>query len=204
VLSVVALGQQAPDSMTKMVVTYESPAMPAGSFPTLARTLYRSGLKYCRSEDPLNPAEHMQLLTIVNEPDVWTVNLVKKKAEHIVDTGTPECRMPIFRDRQVKGRDDTNPFLELEYAMELAYFKGKSAAGEPGPEMRSKATTAYSLPIENWQVTLYTTGTPERPLALIRERGNTKQTYWYEVYEQVPFDGSLFAKPSAVKIQDVR
>lgn len=112
--------------------------------------------------------------------------------------------MPIFRDKQVKGSNDTNPFLELEYGIEIAYFKGKNAETKPGPQLRGNATTAYSLPIENWQVTLYTTGTPERPLALTRERGKTKQTYWYEVYEQTPFEGQLFAKPAGVKIVDVR
>ena len=204
-LSVGALGQQLPDSMTKMVVTFESPAKPPGSFPTLPRTLYRVGTQYCRSEDPANPAEHMQLLTIVNEPDSWTVNLLKKKAEHYVDPGPKlECRSPIFRDKQVKGDNDTNPFLELEYGLELSYFKGKGAEAKQGPVLREKPTNAYTVPIKDWQVTLYTTGTPERPWALARQRGKTSETYWYGVYEQVPFDPLLFAKPEGVKIQEVR
>src|SRR5271170_8131803 len=153
-LSLAALGQQAPNSMTKMVVSYESSGIAPGSFPTQPRTLYRVGTKYCRGEDPPNPAEHAQWLSIINEPDSWTVNLMKKKAEHRVDPGpTLECRMPIFRDKQVKSDRDTNPFLALEYAEELQYFKGKGIEPKPGPVLREKQTTAYTTKIADWQVT---------------------------------------------------
>jgi hypothetical protein len=204
-LSVGALGQQLPDSMTKMAVTFESPTTPPGTFPTVPMTVYRVGTQYCRSDEALNAAEHAQWTTIDNEPNSWTVNVTKKKAQHFVDPGPRlECRIPIFRDKQVKGDNDTNPFLDLEYGLELEYFKGKGSAAKPGPALRDKPTTAYTVPIKDWQVTLYTTGTPERPLALRRQRGNVTQTYWYEVYEQVPFDAQLFAKPEGVKIQEVR
>ena|SRR5271165_4076079 len=205
VLSVGALGQQLPDSMTKMIVSYESPTVPQGSFLSQPVTMYRSGNQYCRREEPPNPAEHAQWLTIAHEPDSWTVNLMKKKAEHFVDPGPKiECRMPIFRDKQVKSDRDTNPFLELEYAQELDYFKGKGVAPKQGPVLREKQTTAYATQIADWQVTLYTAGTPERPWALTRQRGKTTQTYWYDLYEQVPFDPQLFVKPEGVKIQEVR
>ena len=204
-LSLGALGQQPPDSMTKMAVTFEGTGVPAGSFPTLPVTMYRVGTQYCRSEEAPNTAQHAQWTIIANEPDSWTVNLLKKKAEHFVDPGPKlECRIPIFRDKQVKGDNDTNPFLELEYGLELQYFKGKGAEPKQGPVLRDKPTTAYTVPIKDWQVTLYTTGTPERPWALRRQRGNTTQTYWYDVYEQVPFNAQLFAKPEGVKIQEVR
>lgn len=205
VLSVAALGQQLPDSMTKMTVTFESPVPPPGTFPTVPMTIYRVGTQYCRSEEAPNSAEHAQWTSIANEPDSWTVNLLKKKGQHFVDPGPKlECRIPIFRDKQVKGDNDVNPFLELEYGLELQYFKGKGADPKQGLVLRGKPTMFYTVPIKDWQVTLYTTGTPERPWALSRQRGGTTQTYWYEVYEQVPFNPQLFAKPEGIKIQEVK
>jgi hypothetical protein len=204
-LSVGVFGQQPPDSMTKMTVTIESSAPLPRTFPTVPMTVYRVGTHYCRSEEAPNTAEHAQWTSIASEPDSWAVNLLKKKAEHLVDPGpTLECHMPIFRDKQVKGDKDTNPFLDLEFGLEMQYFKGKGAEAKPGPVLREKPTTAYTGPIKDWQVTLYTTGTPERPWALSRQRGNTTETFWYEVYEQVPFNAQLIAKPDGVKIQEVR
>src|SRR5208283_3098941 len=188
VLAVAALGQQLPDSMTKMVTSFESPAVPKDSHATLPVTRYRAGTKYCRSEYPPNPAEHVHWVSIVNEPDLWNVNLLKHTAGHFVDPGPAlECRIPIFRDKTIKSDLDTNPFINLEYAHELEYFKGKGVAPKPGPVLRDKQTTAYGMQIGDWQVTLYTAGTPERPWAITRQNAKTTQTYWYEVYEQVPF-----------------
>jgi hypothetical protein len=55
-----------------------------------------------------------------------------------VDPGpTLECRILIFPDKQVKGDNDTNPFLDLEYGPELQYCKEKGT--EPGSGATGRA-----------------------------------------------------------------
>jgi hypothetical protein len=54
------------------------------------------------------------------------------------------------------------------------------------------------------QLFLFTTGTPERPWAVVRQRESTREIFWYGDYEQIPFDSELFARPKGVKIEDVK
>src|SRR5580692_9071512 len=47
-LAHVSSGQQPPSVMTKVEVVLEGPDIPAGSFPTKPRVMYRAGSRYCR------------------------------------------------------------------------------------------------------------------------------------------------------------
>jgi hypothetical protein len=39
---------------------------------------------------------------IINEPEIWMVNLLSKTAQHYVDSGpTFSCRMPMFQGDEV-------------------------------------------------------------------------------------------------------
>jgi hypothetical protein len=97
-----------------------------------------------------------------------------------------------------------NPILELEFGQELGYFKRKGATPKEGPVLRDKPTTVYVVVIGDSQLSLFTTGTPERPWATARKRGNVNETFWYGDYQQLPFDPKLFAKPDGVKIEEVK
>ncbi len=204
-LSAAALSQQLPDSMLKVVVTMEGPAAVKDPFLTKPRTMYRAGDKYCRISELPNPVKNAEALTVVNEPESWVVNRVTETGRHYVDPG-PDlvCRMPMLL-RSINGTEDKNSLIELEYGRELAYFKQKGATPKPGPVMRGKETQQYTIPIRDSQVTLYTTGTPERPVAVIRQHGKVTETYWYEEFEQLPFDPKMFAMPEGIiKMRDIK
>lgn len=204
-LGAVAFGQ-APETMTKLVVRLESRDVPKGSFPTLPKTVYRAGTRFCRIEE-LPDAEHgIHGLVVINEPDTWLVNRLDKTARHQVDPGpTFNCRLPIFvYGENMKSAADTNdPVMGLEFGQELAFFEGKGATSAPGPPLQGKVTKAYILKTGDSQLFLFTTGTPERPVAVVRERGTKHEVYWYDRYEQVPFDAKLFTKPEG-KVEEVR
>ncbi len=201
-----AFGQSAARVMTKLTVRLESPAVLAGTFAAEPKTLYRSGEGHCRTEEVPDTAQGIHGLMIINEPDVWMVNRLTKTARHFVDPGpTFICRMPIFIDDQVKTAADTkNPLLELEFGQELEYFKRKNAASQPGPVLRGKPTTVYTFGVGDSQLLLFTTGTPEQPWALVRQFQQMRETFWYNAYEQLPFDPELFAKPTGVQIEEAK
>lgn len=202
----IAFSQQSPEVMTRLSVRLESPQVPEGSFAAQPKMMYRAGNGYCRTEEVPDPEHGIYGLMILNEPDAWMVNLSTKIAQHLVDSGpTFSCHLPMFRGEQVKSPADlTNPLLELEFGRELEYFKGKRADPHKGPVLRDKPTTVYTVNLGDSQLFLFTMGTPERPWAVARQHGNLHEIYWYGVYDQLPFDPKLFARPEGVEIEEAK
>jgi hypothetical protein len=109
VVAHVSLAQQPPETMTKMEVVLEGPDIPAGSFATKPRVMYRAGGRYCRIEEAADPEKGIQGLAIVSEPDYWMVNLLSKTAKHAVDPGPSlTCHLPIFADADKISSLDLN------------------------------------------------------------------------------------------------
>lgn len=159
-LSAIAYGQRPPESMTTLSVRVQSPEVPEDSFAAQPKLMYCAGRSYCRTDELPDPENGIHGLMIINEPDVWMVNLLTKTARHFVDPGpTFNCHLAIFAGEQtMSGADVKDPLLELEFGRELAYFKGKGAAWKEGPVLQGKATTAYEVIVGDSQLFLFTTG----------------------------------------------
>lgn len=193
--------------MTKVVVHLQSPDVPEGSFATQPKAIYRAGTRYCRIEEWPDTEHGIHGLVVINEPDTWLVNLMTKTAQHQVDSGpTFNCRLPVFATGEdIKSPADTrSQLMGLEFGRELAYFEEKGAASGPGPTLEGKTTKAYKVEIADSQLLLFTSGTPEKPVAVARQHGSKRDVYCYGTYEEVPFDAKLFAKPEGVKIEDAK
>lgn len=186
--------QPPPKVMTKVEVFMEGPDIPAGSFATKPKVMYRAGSRYCRVEEAPDPEKGIHGLAITNEPDAWMVNLVTKTAKHMVDPGpTFNCHLPIFPDTD----------KDLEFGFELEYFKRKGAVPQKGPVLQTKSTTIYKVDFENsTALAVFTYGTPEHPLLVSRVRGETGEIFWFSGWGDLPFDPALFARPQGVKIDD--
>jgi len=203
----VALGADAPATMTKLIVKLESPAIPKDSFAAQAKRMYRAGSQYCRVEENPDLENGIHGLLIMNEPDSWLINRLDKTARHMVDPGpTYNCRMPIFvNGEDIKSSEDLNaPLMQLEFGRELEYFRPTSGAPTPGPVLQGKPTMGYMVQVGDSQLFLFTSGDPEVPVAVIRKNDKTREIMWYGEYAQVPFDAKLFAKPEGVKITEVK
>jgi hypothetical protein len=194
-LAHVSSGQQPPSVMTKVEVVLEGPDIPAGSFATKPRVMYRAGSRYCRIEEAADPDNGIHALAIVSEPDAWMVNLLNKTAKHMVDPGpTFKCNLPIFPDT------DKN----LEFGLELEYFKSRGATPQKGPVLQTKSTTLYTVETADSKLALFTYGPPERPLAVSRVRGDKGEIFWFKGHGDLPFEPKLFAKPEDVKIEEAK
>jgi len=62
--------------MRRVEVFLEGPDIPARSFATKPKVMYRAGTRYCRTEEAPDPENGIHGLAIVNEPDFWLVNLL--------------------------------------------------------------------------------------------------------------------------------
>jgi hypothetical protein len=180
--------------MTKLEVFMEGPDIPAGSFRTKPKVMYRAGSRYCRTEEALALENGIHGLAIVNEPDAWMVNLLNKTAKHMTDPGPKfNCHLPIFPDSD----------NSLEFGLELEYFKGKGAAPQKGPVLQTKSTTLYKVDFGNsTALAMFTYGIPERPLLVSRVRGDKGEIFWFSGWGDLPFDAALFAIPEGAKIED--
>jgi hypothetical protein len=106
--------------LLKVVTTTEAPNLPANHFHRVPKTLYRVGEKQGRLEEALNPERGVHLLIIVNEPDLWMVNLAEGQGRYIRDPGpTFYFRARLFGDAAV-----TSAFIRsLEIGCELAWLR---------------------------------------------------------------------------------
>jgi hypothetical protein len=183
--------QQTPKVMMRVEVVLEGPDVPAGSFATKPKVMYRAGSRYCRIEEAPDAERGIHGLAIVNEPDYWMVNLMDKTAQHAVDPGpTFNCHLPIFPDA------DKN----LEFGLEPEYFKNKGASRQEGSVLQGKQTTLYKVNIGDAILAMFTYGSPERPMAVSRVHGEKGEIFWFRGWGDLPFDAKLFAKPEDVKI----
>jgi hypothetical protein len=207
-VTAIGLGQQTPNqpspaTMTKLVVRLQSPDVPEGSFSAQPKTMYRAGSRYCRIEELPDTEHGIHGLVIINEPDAWLVNLLTKTAQSQLDPGpTFNCRLPTFTSAVRSATDTSNQITALEFGRELTYFHGKGATSRPGPILQGKSTIMYTVEIDDSQLLLFTSGTPEKPVAVARQHGKKREAYWYGVYEELPFDPKLFTKPDDIKVEN--
>ncbi|HVN93127.1 MAG TPA: hypothetical protein VMT38_05505 [Terracidiphilus sp.] len=208
VLAAIMSAQQPPQSMTKMMVQLAGTDIARDSFAAKPKIFYRAGTTYCRVEEQPDPENGIHGLVIINEPDIWMVNLADQTARHYVDDGpTFNCHMPIFGDRSSgMPKEVATQIGALEFGFEMEFFKGHGAVREPGPVLQIGGqpvqTNGYRLHFGDWMVALFTGGDVEKPAAVAMFHGEEHFTYYYAGYDLLPFDATLFAKPSGVKIEE--
>jgi len=210
ILSVIVLGQspsENPDKMTRLVVRFQSPDVPEHTFAAQAKTIYRAGNRYCRVEEMPDVERGIHGLLVVNEPDAWFVNLAAKSARHVIDSGTKQnCHLPLFGKREdVNPATDAEKGLEtLEFGRELPYFKDSRVAPVAGPMLFGKHTQVYIIEKPDSRLQLFTSGIPERPLAVARKHAGKQEFYFYDSFDEIPFEARLFSKPEGINIENAK
>lgn len=109
----------APQTLLKVVTTIEAPDLPPDHFYRVPKILYRAGERQGRVEEALNPESGVHLLIVVNEPDLWMVNLADGKGQYLRDPGpTFYFRARLFGDAAVNSTFIRN----LEIGCEVAWM----------------------------------------------------------------------------------
>lgn len=189
-----------PETMTKVIVRLTGPGIRPGSPAALPKTIYRAGPHYARIEDPPNAREGMRKLTIIAEPDAYSINLIDKKGAHATDQGgLDDAHLPVVFDPTHKLKT----LNHLEFGNELAFFEKAGAAKSIGPIVNNQATEAYRLPEEEGSATLIVKSGRETPIRLSWETKDGTYTYEYFEYERLPFNPALFAKPAGIAYHDI-
>ena len=195
-------GTQTPSTMTKIVVRVMGPGIKPGSHAALPKTIYRAGEHYARIEDPPDARQRQEKLTIIAEPDAYSVNLIDK-------TGTVAQRQGDANDLHVPMVLPFDPNHELlnldrlEFGDELDFFERSGAAKTAGPLINSKPTDAYVLKESFGMAKLVVRGGTDIPVTLSWQARDGTYKYEYMAYQDLPFDPALFAKPAGIRFKNV-
>ena len=77
----------APSALLKVVTTTDAPDLPPDHFSRIPKTLYRFGEGSGRIEEAPNPQSGLHILIVVNEPDIWMVDLAAHQGQYQKDPG---------------------------------------------------------------------------------------------------------------------
>ena len=195
-------GNQPPATMTKIEVRLIAPGIKPHSHAALPRKIYRAGAHYARMEDPPDARQHVEKVTIIAEPDAYSVNLIDKTGTHAIDQGGPsDLHLPIVLPFDPKHELDS--LDRLEFGDEFDFFQQAGATKEAGPIINAKPTDAYRLAPAEGDATLVVKSGTHVPIKLSWHMPDGTYTYEYIVYEDVPFDATLFAKPTGMRYKEM-
>lgn len=193
----------APSKMTHLIVQMSGTDIPAGSFAGRPKTMWRASNSYCRIDEEPDPEQGLHLRTIMNEPDAWLVDLANNRAKHMVDPGpTFNCRMPIFAFDMATAKSKVG---ELEFGHELEFFQKNGAKKVDGPDLKGFKANYYELMVDGAVLKLVERVDIHAPILIGLVQAARVTTARYLLWDdQVPFNADLFAKPTGVKIEEVK
>ena len=182
-----------PLKVLRVVTVFESAKAPEGSFARKPKTLYRLGEKYGRMEEELDEERNTRGLIVVNEPDVWMVNLADHTGRHIVDTGdTIVFHAPLVDQAQSKL------WSQFEFGCEVEFMKAVGAEAEK----LAGGETRYTHSAEGVTVSLLVKadGKPARVDIQTKEEPYTLRYLAFETVDEPP--ASLFTKPQGIRFTE--
>ena len=190
-----------PGTMIHAVVAMSGTDIAADSFFTKPKTFWRASNQYCRIDEEPDAAKGIHGKIVISEPDVWMINLADHTGRHLVDRGpTFNCKLPIFAlDREMA----TGKIGELEIGHELEFFQANNAKLIEGPKL-SFETRSYELTLGDATFVLVERADIHAPILISLKRGDKSYQSRYRLWEQIPFQADLFAKPSGVILEEAK
>jgi hypothetical protein len=189
--------------MIKIDVRVMGPGIRPGTYAALPKMIYRAGANYARMENAPDAKARIEKVTIIAEPDAYSVDLIDHTGTHAIDQGGPDdlhlpMVMPFDPNHKLGALD------RLEFGAELDFFQKAGAAKSAGPIVNSKPTDLYTLKIPTGQAKLITREGSDVPIFVSWNMKEGTYKYEYSSYVDVPFDRKLFARPNGVKFREIQ
>jgi hypothetical protein len=181
----------------RIVVTADSPALPADSPDRLPRTIWRSGKNRARIEGVISAETGHRILVVMASPHLWFADLDSATGYHTLDSG-PEigASVPVFPvpDKELES---------LEFGGEAAYFAHHAAKSLGLTSMNGKSCERKDIETSDYLLVGCFEPMTERPVALGLRMGELILGINYVQYERdaVPPPGA-FARPSNVRFTE--
>jgi len=190
-------------TMTKMNVRVMGPDIRKGSYAAMPKLIYRAGSKYARMENAPEARARIEKITIIAEPDAYSIDLVDHSGTHAIDQGGPsDLHLPMVLPFDPMHR--LGVLDRLEFGAELEFFQKAGAVKSAGPIVNAKPTDQYSINSSGVHADLITRGGSDIPVFVSWKAKEGTYKYEYSSYEDLPFDSSLFTKPNGVKFREIQ
>ncbi|MFN3514040.1 MAG: hypothetical protein ACK41C_13410 [Phenylobacterium sp.] len=192
----VSAAECAPPQMAKVVFSNVTPGIDPASFAARPKTMYRHTERYGRVEEEPNPATGAHLLVVVNEPDVWFVNLADRTGRHAVDPGPEfEFRAPIF-----SGADLPAVLGKLETGCELDFVAQYAPRPVERVTLDGQALDKHQVSVGIDRIEVLVAPNARRVVSVGRYRNDRPVMVlrYLDYAVDLPPDLSLFAKPEGI------
>lgn len=197
-----------PASLVGMTVRNVTPGLQAADPRAQPRRLWRMGSQFLRSlEQPVvsqslqNPTAPMarQALTIVAEPDIWTIDLASKQGRHNLDKGPVlEVRAPIV------PLGAPREFMSLEYGCEMEFVAVRAPIAQRTVRWGGVDAGIHTYSVGTASLAILMNDRTGEPLMVTYIRdGRPVQIVRYDEYRQgLPDQPDLFRPPADVTITE--
>jgi hypothetical protein len=197
--SPVAPAQSGGPPVTRIVTRLISASVDPASFAAQPKTLYLAGDTYARLEETPDLAQKLHGLMIVNEPDIWMINLLGRTGQHQVDPGPVlVVQIPILPPGGPKE------FATLEFGKEIEFFTARKAVPADAGTLEGTRCNSLEFIYGDYRLVLYVTADSGVPFQLeIYRDSRLNAAIRYVSYERgLPFKPELFKPPADVKITE--
>jgi hypothetical protein len=185
--------------MTKIVFRYIASDLQEGAAGAKPKTYYLAGDRYARIEQESDATLHSPSLIIVNEPDIWLMDLKAKAGNHSVNPG-PDFSV----HNPILGTDSPEDLFDFEFGHEVEFLSRVHARDLDPKEIRERQCTTRQFEAGEYLVTIYLEAKKNSPVELKAfKNGKMIFTIEYLNYDSgLPFDASLFQPPKGINLTE--
>jgi hypothetical protein len=201
-LAAVVLAAAAPargdDTMVRIVTrTFSTLDDPGNGFAAKPKVTYRVADTMVRVEEAKDTQRGIHGLFISHEPDAWIINLANHTGRHLVDSGpTFVTRVPLF------GSPNEKELLPLELGHELEFIASRKQEAWGTEDVEGVRCQRYELTLGKHRVTLWIDPKKKVPRKATYVGEQATVIIFYDAYERLSVDPSLFRPPPGIAIQE--
>jgi hypothetical protein len=185
-------------SLTRIVVRYVASDLPEGE-SAKPKTIYLAGTVHARIEQNHGTTDNSPNLIIVNQPDIWLVDLGRKIGTHSINPG-PDFTI----HNPILGADCPEELFDFEFGREIEFLKSVGAKTLEPKQIGERRCETHEFEAGNYLVVVYVDAVKKLPVELKAfQDGRVKFRVEYISYDvDLPFDSSLFAPPNNVEFSE--
>ncbi len=183
-----------PPTMTKIVAFYVAPNLSEDS-RAKPKTIYVSGNRYARTEEAGNNAGVEASVIIVDQPNVWVVDLKHQTGQHSVNHGpVQEVHEPIC------GANGPVEVADCEFGREAKFFDSALTDSVPAQQLSGRRCKGRKRVVGDYRLILYTDSVTNFPVELhaLRKDAVMFKVHYISYEPDIAFDPSLFRVPKNI------